>query len=96
MALPTKLSSTCDSLRSSSYPLGKFGGSRERSSGGTILSLNEEAYPDVCSKLAVFFGEGESADGKLKITSVSPGNYKLVAVQSFTGPSEQFVTVNWR
>jgi Carboxypeptidase regulatory-like domain len=33
------------------------------------------------------------ADGKFKITDVPPGNYKLVAVQSFTGPSEQSVTV---
>jgi hypothetical protein len=34
-----------------------------------------------------------SADGKFKITDVPPGTYNLVAVQSFTGPSQQSVTV---
>jgi uncharacterized surface anchored protein len=33
------------------------------------------------------------ADGKFKITDVPPGTYKLVAIQSFTGPNEQIVTV---
>jgi hypothetical protein len=33
------------------------------------------------------------ADGKFTITDVPPGTYKLVAVQSFTGPTEQSVTV---
>jgi hypothetical protein len=33
------------------------------------------------------------ADGKFKITDVPPGTYNLVAVQSFTGPSQQSVTV---
>lgn len=33
------------------------------------------------------------ADGKFSIADVPPGNYKLVAVQSFTGPMEQAVTV---
>ncbi len=33
------------------------------------------------------------ADGKFSITDVPPGNYKLVAIQSFTGPVEQSVTV---
>lgn len=33
------------------------------------------------------------ADGKFSITDVPPGTYKLVAVQSFTGPIEQTVTV---
>lgn len=33
------------------------------------------------------------ADGKFTITDVPPGTYKLVAVQSFTGPVEQSVTV---
>jgi hypothetical protein len=33
------------------------------------------------------------ADGKFKITDVPPGTYKLVAVQSLTGPNEQSVTV---
>jgi hypothetical protein len=32
-------------------------------------------------------------DGKFTITEVPPGNYKLVAVQSFTGPVELPVTV---
>jgi len=32
-------------------------------------------------------------DGKFSITDVPPGTYKLVAVQSFTGPVEQSVTV---
>jgi hypothetical protein len=32
-------------------------------------------------------------DGKFTITDVPPGNYKLVAVQSFTGPVELPVTV---
>jgi hypothetical protein len=34
-----------------------------------------------------------SADGKFKISDVPPGSYKLVAVQSFTGPNELSVTV---
>jgi hypothetical protein len=33
------------------------------------------------------------ADGKFKIDDVPPGTYKLVAVQSLTGPEEQSVTV---
>ncbi len=33
------------------------------------------------------------ADGKFSITDVPPGEYKLVAVQSFTGPIETPVTV---
>ncbi len=33
------------------------------------------------------------ADGKFSITDVPPGTYKLVAVQSVTGPNEQTVTV---
>ena len=33
------------------------------------------------------------ADGKFKITEVPPGTYKMVAVQSFTGPNELSVTV---
>lgn len=33
------------------------------------------------------------ADGKFAITDVPPGNYKLVAVQPFTGPIEMPVTV---
>jgi hypothetical protein len=33
------------------------------------------------------------ADGKFTITDVPPGNYKLVAVQPFTGPTETPVTV---
>jgi hypothetical protein len=33
------------------------------------------------------------ADGKFNIADVPPGTYKLVAVQSFTGPIEQTVTV---
>jgi hypothetical protein len=33
------------------------------------------------------------ADGKFSITDVPPGTYKLVAVQPFTGPIEQTVTV---
>jgi plastocyanin len=33
------------------------------------------------------------ADGRFKITDVPPGSYKLVAVQSLTGPNEQSVTV---
>lgn len=33
------------------------------------------------------------ADGKFKITDVPPGTYKVVAVQSFTGPNELSVTV---
>jgi len=33
------------------------------------------------------------ADGKFAITDVPPGDYKLVAVQSFTGPVEMPVTV---
>ncbi|MGC2408585.1 MAG: carboxypeptidase regulatory-like domain-containing protein [Methyloceanibacter sp.] len=33
------------------------------------------------------------ADGKFTMTDVPPGNYKLVAVQSFTGPVELPVTV---
>jgi hypothetical protein len=33
------------------------------------------------------------ADGKFKITDVPPGTYKMVAVQSFTGPNELSVTV---
>jgi len=33
------------------------------------------------------------AVGKFNITDVPPGTYKLVAIQSFTGPSEQTVTV---
>ncbi len=33
------------------------------------------------------------ADGKFSITDVPPGTYKLVAIQSFTGPVEQSVTV---
>jgi len=33
------------------------------------------------------------ADGKFKITDVPPGTYKLIAVQSLTGPNEQSVTV---
>jgi hypothetical protein len=33
------------------------------------------------------------ADGKFSITDVPPGNYNLVAVQSFTGPLQQPVTV---
>jgi Carboxypeptidase regulatory-like domain len=33
------------------------------------------------------------ADGKFKITDVPPGTYKMVAVQSFTGPNEVSVTV---
>jgi hypothetical protein len=32
-------------------------------------------------------------DGKFSITDVPPGTYKLVAVQSLTGPNEQTVTV---
>jgi Polysaccharide lyase family 4, domain II len=33
------------------------------------------------------------ADGKFKITDVPAGTYNLVAVQSFTGPNQQSVTV---
>jgi uncharacterized surface anchored protein len=33
------------------------------------------------------------ADGKFTINDVPPGDYKLVAVQSFTGPIEMPVTV---
>ena len=33
------------------------------------------------------------ADGKFSIADVPPGTYKLVAIQSFTGPTEQTVTV---
>jgi Carboxypeptidase regulatory-like domain len=33
------------------------------------------------------------ADGKFNITDIPPGTYKLVAVQSLTGPNEQTVTV---
>ena len=33
------------------------------------------------------------ADGKFSITDVPPGTYKLVAVQSVTGPNQQTVTV---
>jgi plastocyanin len=33
------------------------------------------------------------ADGKFNITDVPPGTYKLIAVQSLTGPNEQSVTV---
>jgi Carboxypeptidase regulatory-like domain len=33
------------------------------------------------------------ADGKFSIADVPPGTYKLVAVQAFTGPTEQTVTV---
>jgi len=33
------------------------------------------------------------ADGKFAITDVPPGNYKLVAIQPFTGPVEMPVTV---
>jgi uncharacterized surface anchored protein len=33
------------------------------------------------------------ADGKFTITDVPPGNYTLVAIQSFTGPVQQSVTV---
>ena len=33
------------------------------------------------------------ADGKFSITDVPPGNYTLVAIQSFTGPIQQPVTV---
>ena len=33
------------------------------------------------------------ADGKFNITDVPPGTYKLIAIQSFTGPNEQTVTV---
>ena len=33
------------------------------------------------------------ADGKFSISDVPPGTYKLVAVQSLTGPNEQTVTV---
>jgi plastocyanin len=33
------------------------------------------------------------ADGKFNITDVPPGTYKLIAVQSLTGPTEQSVTV---
>jgi len=33
------------------------------------------------------------ADGKFKIGDVPPGTYKLVAIQSLTGPNEQTVTV---
>jgi len=33
------------------------------------------------------------ADGKFNIADVPPGTYKLVAIQSFTGPVEQTVTV---
>jgi uncharacterized surface anchored protein len=33
------------------------------------------------------------ADGKFTISDVPPGDYKLVAVQSFTGPIEMPVTV---
>jgi plastocyanin len=33
------------------------------------------------------------ADGKFTITDVPPGNYSLVAIQSFTGPQQQSVTV---
>jgi plastocyanin len=33
------------------------------------------------------------ADGKFTITDVPPGNYSLVAIQSFTGPNQQPVTV---
>jgi hypothetical protein len=32
-------------------------------------------------------------DGKFSITDVPPGTYKLVAIQSYTGPIEQSVTV---
>ena len=32
-------------------------------------------------------------DGKFSITDVPPGTYKLVAIQSETGPIEQSVTV---
>jgi hypothetical protein len=32
-------------------------------------------------------------DGKFSITDVPPGTYKLVAIQSYTGPTEQSVTV---
>jgi len=34
-----------------------------------------------------------SADGKFQITDVPPGTYTLVAVQAFTGPNQQSVTV---
>ena len=34
------------------------------------------------------------ADGKFSITDVPPGTYKLVAIQSFTGPIQQSVTVD--
>lgn len=33
------------------------------------------------------------ADGKFSITDVPPGTYKLIAIQSFTAPVEQSVTV---
>jgi uncharacterized surface anchored protein len=33
------------------------------------------------------------ADGKFSIPDVPPGSYKLVAIQSFTGPVQQHVTV---
>jgi len=33
------------------------------------------------------------ADGKFSISDVPPGNYTLVAIQSFTGPVQQSVTV---
>jgi uncharacterized protein (DUF2141 family) len=33
------------------------------------------------------------ADGKFSITDVPSGNYNLVAIQSFTGPIQQSVTV---
>jgi uncharacterized protein (DUF2141 family) len=33
------------------------------------------------------------ADGKFAITDVPPGTYNLVAIQSFTGPLQQSVTV---
>ena len=33
------------------------------------------------------------ADGKFSIADVPPGNYNLVAIQSFTGPVQQAVTV---
>lgn len=33
------------------------------------------------------------ADGKFSITDVPPGEYSLVAWQSFTGPVQQKVTV---
>jgi hypothetical protein len=34
-----------------------------------------------------------SADGKFQITDVPPGTYTLVAVQAFTGPNQQTVSV---